>query len=340
MHEDKGDTAMSSALVWAERLTKQYRSSWAVRDLDLAVGEGERAVFLGPPGSGKSTLFRLLTGMVRPTAGRARVMGLDPARHGHLLRARIGYVPGVPRLPGHMTGTEFIDYCLSIRRLPSRAAGHLVDRLGPVMDLPIRRCPEGTGRKLAIIQALAAPVSVLFLDEPAEGLDHRARQEFRSLLQEARAAGTTVLMSSRSPDAMGLVPDRVFIFDRGRVVASGDSNVLDDRRFRIVTVLFEPGSRIPLPEELLGPDIVEMESLSRYCVRFSEGEGSGGLEGYRISVRGDWQDFLSRLSAHPVHDLRVEVPALEAMFPDIFAGPDDDLTFMGCEVEEDHADHG
>jgi ABC-2 type transport system ATP-binding protein len=177
--------------------------------------------FLGPNGAGKSTTIRLLMGLYRPTAGTARVLGLDPVRDGAAMRRQVGYLPGELALHPRLTGGQHVSYVARARGLADLGtAGQLAERFEAVLDRPVRTLSKGNRQKIGILLAVMASPEVLILDEPTSGLDPLMQAEFERLVRELAADGTTVFLSSHELDQVQRAADRVAIIRDGQLAVT------------------------------------------------------------------------------------------------------------------------
>jgi ABC-2 type transport system ATP-binding protein len=220
-------------------LSKTYGSGvLALAGLDLRVERGEVFGFLGPNGAGKSTTIRLLLDLIRPTAGRAAILGLDTRRAAAEVRRHVGYLPGDLRLADRLTGGEQLDSLARLRRAGTPLRAALCKRFGAVLDRPIRELSKGNRQKLGIVQAFMHRPELLVLDEPTSGLDPLLQEEFRALLRETAADGRTVFLSSHSLVEVQHAADRVGIVRGGRLLDVDRVAALRERALRHVTVVF------------------------------------------------------------------------------------------------------
>ena len=200
-------------------LTKSFGATVAVDDLHLSVEPGQVFGFLGPIGAGKTTTIRLLLALHHPTAGSARVFGLDSQRDGVAIHARCGYLPGEFELPPRMTGRRAVDWFARARGgVDQRLRDHLIERFGVILDRQIHELSKGNRQKLVIVLAFMHCHELLVLDEPTSGLDPLMQNEFHRLLSETTADGRTVFLSSHELDEVQRVADRVAIIRAGRLV--------------------------------------------------------------------------------------------------------------------------
>jgi len=184
-------------VIRTELLTKSFGGSPALADLDLEVEAGEVFGYLGPNGSGKTTTIRLLLGLIRPSAGRAEVLGGDPRRDAVSIHRRLAYVPGEASLWPGLTGAETLH-------LLGRLSGsvdvayrdQLVERFEVDPSKRVRAYSKGNRQKLSLVAALMTRAELLLLDEPTAGLDPLMEQVFRECVREAQARGQTVFLSS------------------------------------------------------------------------------------------------------------------------------------------------
>jgi len=202
-------------------LSKTYGGEvQALVDVDLRVEQGEVFGFLGPNGAGKSTLIRILLDLIRPSAGRAALLGQDTRGNGGPARRSVGYLPGDLRLWPRATGRGQLASLSALR-----GGGHereiaaLADRLGAQLDRPVRDLSKSNRQKIGLIQAFMHRPSLAVLDEPTSGLDPLVQETFRSLVREATAEGCTVFLSSHSLDEVQHVAGRVGIIRAGRLVS-------------------------------------------------------------------------------------------------------------------------
>lgn len=203
-------------------LRKSFGAVRAVDGLDLTVGRGEVAGFLGPNGSGKSTTIRLLLGLLRADSGSARLLGGDPWRDAVALHRRLAYVPGEVSLWPNLTGGEAIDYLTRLRAKPDeRRKAELLERFELDPTKKTRSYSKGNRQKVALVAAFASPVDLLVLDEPTSGLDPLMEAVFTEHVREAKATGTSVLLSSHILSEVEKVCDTVTIIRNGRAVESG-----------------------------------------------------------------------------------------------------------------------
>jgi len=232
-----------------ENLTHDYqtgfwrkRSLRALDGLSLRVEAGEVFGFLGPNGAGKTTTFKILMRMLRPTAGKALILGRPP--DDLRMRARIGYLPERPYFYQHLTAREFLLYCGALCDQPrDRAARRATDLLGQVglsdsADRRLRKFSKGMLQRVGLAQALINDPEVLFLDEPMSDLDPLGRREARELIAGLRARGKTIFFSSHILTDVEAMCDRVAILNRGRLVESGRlSEILKTRSNEIEAVV-------------------------------------------------------------------------------------------------------
>jgi ABC-2 type transport system ATP-binding protein len=221
-------------------LSKTYANGVrALVDLELRVERGEVFGYLGPNGAGKSTTIRLLLDLIRPTSGRASILGHDTRADSVEARRGVGYLPGDLRLADRLTGREQLDSLARLRGAGDRATRQsLVERFECVLDRPIKELSKGNRQKLGIVQAFMHRPEVLILDEPTGGLDPLNQGEFRRLVRETADEGRTVFLSSHSLDEVQHTADRVGVIRAGRLVDVDAVESLRERSPRHVTIRF------------------------------------------------------------------------------------------------------
>jgi ABC-2 type transport system ATP-binding protein len=210
-------------IIVADQLTKWYGPRLAVDRVSLQVAAGEVMGLLGPNGSGKTTILRILTGYLRPSAGTARVAGFDIVDDALAARGRVGYVPEDVPLYGGMGVREFLLFMARLKGLAGPAAGSAADAalerlgLGEYRRLQIGKLSRGYRQRVAIAQALLGNPDLLILDEPTNGLDPRQIIEIRDLIRSLGGAHT-VLVTSHILGEIERVADRVAILLGGRLL--------------------------------------------------------------------------------------------------------------------------
>jgi ABC-2 type transport system ATP-binding protein len=224
-------------------LVKTFGPTRALDGLELEVAGGEVHGFLGPNGAGKSTTIRVLLGLLRADSGEARLLGGDPWADAVALHRRLAYVPGDVNLWPNLTGGEAIDLFARLRGGldPTRRA-ELLERFELDPTKKGRTYSKGNRQKVALVAALASDVELLILDEPTSGLDPLMEAVFRECIEERRAAGTTVLLSSHILAEVEALCDRVTIIRAGRAVESG---TLSDLRHLTRTSIVAETERPP-----------------------------------------------------------------------------------------------
>jgi ABC-2 type transport system ATP-binding protein len=229
-------------IVRSDGLVKRYDGTLAVAGVDLRVEAGEIFGIVGPNGAGKSTTLRMLATLLRPTAGSAEIAGWSVTRNPDQVRRVLGFMPDVFGVYDDMKVWEYLDFFARCYGIPAASRrqmiGDLLDLvdLGDKRDVYVQTLSRGMEQRLCLAHALVHDPQVLLLDEPASGLDPRARVELRELLRELRSMGKTILISSHILPELEELCTSVAIIDRGRVLAQG--RVADiERRLRFGAVL-------------------------------------------------------------------------------------------------------
>ncbi|NEA67685.1 ATP-binding cassette domain-containing protein [Streptomyces sp. SID12488] len=211
--------------VLSEGLEKSFGKVHAVRGLDLAVAEGSVCGLLGPNGAGKTTAVRLLTTLLRPDAGSARVAGHDLVREAAAVRRRIGVTGQNASVDGDLTGRENLRLFARLHRIrgPVPRADELLDRFGlaEAADRPASTYSGGMRRRLDLAASLVERPAVLFLDEPTTGLDPAARNQIWAAVRELKNEGTTVLLTTQYLEEADQLADEIALVEHGRVAHTG-----------------------------------------------------------------------------------------------------------------------
>ena len=228
------------AAIHTEGLTKHYGRVRALEDLNLDVQPGEVFGFLGPNGAGKTTTIRALMDEIRPTAGRASILGMDTHRSPVQIRRHIGYLPGDLAMYPNLTGRETATYYANLRGgVDWNYVEALADRLHSDLDRKVGDLSSGNRQKVGIIQAFMKQPEVLILDEPSAGLDPLMQREFQEMMREAAEAGRTVFLSSHALSEVERVAHRVGIIRQGRLVAVETIPGLRSRAMRHVDLVLD-----------------------------------------------------------------------------------------------------
>ncbi len=225
----------NSPAVAAQHLTKFYGPVLGLNDLTMSVGPGEIRGLLGQNGSGKSTLLKTLIGLIRPTAGSVRVLGLDVQSAPMDVRRAVGYVPESPRLYEFLTSTEYLDFIADVRGLGYEEKKERIGRLIEALDLEgkqgetISGYSQGMKQKVAIMGAILHRPKVLLLDEPLNGLDPKSARVVKELVHSLAKEGVTTVFSTHILEIAEAICDRLTILQNGRVLAEGTARELRDK---------------------------------------------------------------------------------------------------------------
>ena len=214
-------------MISVQDLTKVYGARTALDHVSFEVPEGEIFGFVGPNGAGKTTMLRILATLLEPTAGSAFIAGRDVSRDRHSVHDRIGYMPDFFGVYDQLTVGEYLDFYASCYKQPKQRRQKIIDDLLALIGLTDRKnqlvdtLSRGLKQRACLARALVHDPAVLLLDEPASGLDPRARVEMREILKELQHMGKTIVISSHILPELTELCTMVGIIDRGRMRATG-----------------------------------------------------------------------------------------------------------------------
>ncbi|MFB4302881.1 ABC transporter ATP-binding protein [Actinomadura sp. NTSP31] len=220
-------TTPGDGAVELDGLVKRYGTATAVDGLSFGAARGAVTALLGPNGAGKTTTIEICEGFRRADAGTVRVLGLDPVADARALKPRVGVMPQSGGVPGTAKGAEFLRLVASFHATPLDPAA-LLERLGLTEHArtPFRRMSGGQQQRLSLAVAVVGRPELVFLDEPTTGLDPQARHATWELIEELRAAGVSLVLTTHNMEEAERLADRVVIVDHGKVVAEGSPQEL------------------------------------------------------------------------------------------------------------------
>jgi ABC-2 type transport system ATP-binding protein len=297
------DGVMGTYAIEVIGLTKRYGKRRGVLDLDFVIRENEVFGFLGPNGAGKTTTIRVLLGFLRPTTGRAMVMGHDSWRDAAAAHVSVAYASADPAYLGSLTAGEQLDYMARLRNLPSRAWRSVAERLELDPTVQVRKLSRGNRQKVGVVQAFMGREPLLVMDEPTSGLDPLMQREFLTLVSEARADGRTVFLSSHNLPEVERACDRVGIIREGHLAEVTTVVDLQASHWRSVSlVLAEP----PPPGLFDMPNVRVISAVARDV---------------HVEVQGDVNPLLRRLATLEVRDISIATLEIEDVFLGYYEAP-------------------
>jgi ABC-2 type transport system ATP-binding protein len=234
-------------IIKTEGLTKRYNDFLALKDLNLELEERDIFGFIGPNGAGKTTTIRILSTLLIPSSGRAYINGIDVARHPYEIKKIVGYMPDSFGVYDGMRLREYLDFFGAAYKIPRRKRQAIIDDVLELTDLTskaddfVSAFSRGMKQRCCLAKTLIHDPKVLLLDEPASGLDPRARIEFRELLKTLREMGKTILISSHILSELGDMCNKIGIIERGELLTAGDyreilGRIRQEREIRLVVV--------------------------------------------------------------------------------------------------------
>ena len=292
------------AILETHDLTKVYPTAdgpfKAVDQLNLSVNQGEIFGYLGPNGAGKTTTIRMLLDLIRPTAGRASLLGMDAQADSLAIKRRIGFLPAELALWKSQKSIEVVKYVGRIRGgVDMHYVYELAERLQFDLQKRVKAYSTGNKRKLGLILAMMNKPDLLMLDEPTSGLDPLMQQTFNQMMLEVKNEGRTVFLSSHMLSEVQAICERVGVLRSGRLVAVERVDALTHASFKWVKVRFDQIHNIGVSlQRVPGVSDVSTDEDGRVSLRLT----------------GDFDPLLRAMSDHYVVDLDVEDPSLEEIF--------------------------
>ncbi len=290
---------MSKPAILTEGLTKHYGKVEALVDLDLEIQPGEVFGYLGPNGAGKTTTIRTMMDEIRPTRGKAYILGMDTHAKAVELHAHIGYLPGDLAMYPNLTGHDLITYFANLRGgVDWGYVDELAERLDAEMSKKIGDLSSGNRQKIGLIQAFMNRPDVLILDEPSSGLDPLVQRELQKMMREAAEEGCTVFLSSHTLSEVQRIADRVGIIRHGRLVALESVHTLRAKAMRRVELELDDHPDASVFEAVEGVRDVEVENHRVF-----------------LSFDGDMGILLKAIEGHyGILDINTQAADLEEIF--------------------------
>jgi ABC-2 type transport system ATP-binding protein len=214
-------------MIQTKNLTKYYGNLAALSNLNLTIDDGDIFGFIGPNGAGKTTTMRILATLLRPTQGTAFIDGLDVTKHGKKVRRLVGYMPDFMGVYDDLKVFEYLEFFAAAFGIARKKRKAVVEGVLELTDLKSKQTftvdslSRGMQQRLGVARVLIHDPKVLILDEPASGLDPRARIEVRELLRELKKMGKTIMISSHILSELEEICDHVGIIEQGKLVFSG-----------------------------------------------------------------------------------------------------------------------
>jgi ABC-2 type transport system ATP-binding protein len=289
-----------AAIIEVQGLTKSYGSKRAITDVSFSVDEGEVFGFLGPNGAGKTTTIRILMALISADSGTARIAGLDCWRQSVEIKKLVGYVPGEPALDPNLTGGQILEFFGHLRGGVDHAyLKQLIERFDLDTSRKFRQYSTGNKRKVVLIQAFMHRPRLLILDEPTSGLDPLNQHEFDRMINEVRAEGRTVLLSSHVLSEVEKTCTRVGIIRAGSIVRIGGvAEVAAIKRYEM-TITFSTAVPIDAFKGLDG--VIKVEAVDQG-------------HALRIEMQGSADAVIKAAARYPVVSLSSHEPSLEDIF--------------------------
>jgi ABC-2 type transport system ATP-binding protein len=273
-------------MIETKNLCKNFGNLAAVAELDLTIDEGDIFGFIGPNGAGKTTTMRILVTLLEPTSGNAFINGLDVTKEGQKVRRQVGYMPDFMGVYDDLKVFEYLEFFAAAFGIEYRQRRSIVEGVLELTDLQSKKdalvdtLSRGMQQRLGLARVLIHDPKVLILDEPASGLDPRARIEIRELLRELKRMGKTIMISSHILSELEEICDHIGIIEHGRLVFSG---TLEEIRPRLgiesrvrVQVLNNQDKAVELLSAL--PQVGDVQVLGAYiAVTFRQGDKTDGI---------------------------------------------------------------
>lgn len=294
----------SAPAIFVRGLTKDYGRGRGVFDVNLEVRAGEALGFLGPNGAGKTVTMRHLMGFVRPQRGTVEILGHNCFWERPQVQASLGYLPGENACMQEMTARSFLDLMAGMRGMRDRARMmELVDVFDLDLGARIGGMSKGNRQKVAIVAAFMARPDVFLLDEPTSGLDPFMQERFLDLVEEERARGAAILLSSHIFEEVGRACDRVAFIRAGRVVMTCTMDEVRSMRGRGYTVEF-----------------ANVRERTRWELAHGNESANGSDRAVELRDVHDVNALIRELSSYDVAEVTSRAQTLEELFLHLYEG--------------------
>ena len=279
-------------------LTKSYGKSRGVENISFDVMPGEVFGFLGPNGAGKTTAIRTLVGLINATSGSAEILGQNALESTVGLRAQIGYLPGVLSIYKGFTAWQYLQFIAKMRGVNCDAKiNEYAKRLNLDLHKHISDLSKGNRQKVGVIQAFMHQPAVLFLDEPTSGLDPIVQREFEEILDEAKARGAAVMLSSHVLSEVEHLADRVAIINEGKLIVVEKISVLKEKAPRTIDLYFKKEISASIFSNVQGIKDLQIKGSRASC-----------------TVIGSEAELLATALANGLDSVRTHEPTLDEIF--------------------------
>ncbi len=283
-------------MIKANKINKEFGNGKGIFDISFEIKRGEVFGFIGPNGAGKSTTIRHLMGFVKPDSGTMRVNNIDCIEKSHEFKSNVGYLPGEIVFPRGLSAKDMLNLQEDLHKIKnSERKEQLIKRFDLDVNVPIKKMSKGMKQKLAIILTFMCSPEILILDEPSSGLDPLMQRELIKLLEEEKAKGHTIFLSSHIFDEIEDVADRICIIKKGKIVREGTMDEIFENQKSYLIVRSD--------------DEIEIDNNIKMHKKNN---------GYHFLIENNENDILRLLSKYDVKSIEIEKEHLKTLFENLY----------------------